>query len=286
MNERRDPGPRALSQRDFDRFAALSGDYNPIHVDPGFARSTHFGATVAHGMFLYGLMCAASGRRLLAVQPAGWLPLTQTLMFPAPTYVGDTVSVELAESPDAMTHEAIVRNQQRQPTATGRAVFGAPAAGYRPAAVDDMLNRSDLDSDAELYGLALGQQASCARRFTDADLGEYIDLCGDPNPILRDDRRAAAVGLASRMLGAPMLGGMISELLGTRLPGRGTAWMKQSLAFHSPAFAGERLTATVTITRLRRDKQLVNLGCLIAADDGRSVATGEALALVRNLWQR
>nr|HMN66206.1 MaoC/PaaZ C-terminal domain-containing protein [Burkholderiaceae bacterium] len=48
---------RVVTQRDFDRFAALSRDDNPIHCDPGFARGTHFGATVAHGMFLYGLIC-------------------------------------------------------------------------------------------------------------------------------------------------------------------------------------------------------------------------------------
>jgi len=34
---------------DFDRFARLTGDDNPIHCDPVFAATTHFGATVAHG---------------------------------------------------------------------------------------------------------------------------------------------------------------------------------------------------------------------------------------------
>src|SRR5690606_41700541 len=46
---------RVVTQRDFDRFASLSRDDNPIHCDPAFASGTHFGATVAHGMFLYGL---------------------------------------------------------------------------------------------------------------------------------------------------------------------------------------------------------------------------------------
>ena len=55
---------RVLTQGDFDRFAALSRDDNPIHCDPVFARGTHFGATVAHGMFLYGLICGALSRQL------------------------------------------------------------------------------------------------------------------------------------------------------------------------------------------------------------------------------
>ena len=58
--------PRALTQRDFDRFAALSGDHNPIHTDPAFARGSALGATVAQAMLLYGLLDAALSRRLAA----------------------------------------------------------------------------------------------------------------------------------------------------------------------------------------------------------------------------
>ncbi len=43
---------RVFSQTDFNRFAALSGDDNPIHIDPEFSAKTKFGQTVAHGMFL------------------------------------------------------------------------------------------------------------------------------------------------------------------------------------------------------------------------------------------
>ena len=41
---------RRFSQADFDRFARLSGDDNPIHVDPRFAARTRFGRTVAHAL--------------------------------------------------------------------------------------------------------------------------------------------------------------------------------------------------------------------------------------------
>ena len=50
---------RTFTQRDFDRFAALSGDDNPIHVDPAFAARTRFGRTVCHGMLLYSTICRA-----------------------------------------------------------------------------------------------------------------------------------------------------------------------------------------------------------------------------------
>lgn len=41
-----------VTQQRIDRYAAASGDYNPIHIDPAFAAETPFGGTVAHGMLL------------------------------------------------------------------------------------------------------------------------------------------------------------------------------------------------------------------------------------------
>ena len=48
----------------------------------------------------------------------------------------------------------------------------------------------------------------------------------------------------------------------------------------------EALTATVSIIRLRADKELVNLATRIHAADGRLICDGEALVLVRNLESR
>jgi len=75
---------RRFTQEDFDRFAALSGDDNPIHVDPVFATQTRFGRTVCHGMLLYGVICG-----LLSTSFPDTIQLEQELMFPAPTFAGD-----------------------------------------------------------------------------------------------------------------------------------------------------------------------------------------------------
>ena len=73
-----------FSQEDFDRFAILSGDNNPIHVDPEFAANSRFGRTVAHGLLL------SSRLRGLVEQlvPGGHM-VDQSLRFEAPTYAGD-----------------------------------------------------------------------------------------------------------------------------------------------------------------------------------------------------
>ncbi|KAB7619578.1 MaoC/PaaZ C-terminal domain-containing protein [Alkalilimnicola sp. S0819] len=81
---------RTLSQEDFNEFARLSGDDNPIHVDPAFAAKTHFGRTVSHGMLLYSLLGAAIEEHI-----PGARQLTHSMMFPTGTPAGETVTLRL-----------------------------------------------------------------------------------------------------------------------------------------------------------------------------------------------
>jgi len=123
-----------------------------------------------------------------------------------------------------------------------------------------------------MKGLEIGQRAATTRTFTHADLAEYAALTGD---------QAAAAG-EPRVPG-PLLGGLFSTLLGTRLPGRGTNYLKQRLAFPAPAYIGEEITATVEVIRLRPEKALVNLWTVCTNPAGQVVCEGEALALVRDV---
>ncbi|MDZ4255281.1 MAG: MaoC/PaaZ C-terminal domain-containing protein [Sulfuritalea sp.] len=274
---------RVLLQADFDRFAKLSGDDNPIHCDPAFAAKSHFGATVAHGMLLYGCICKALTEQI----GPGVVQTEQTLMFPNPTYAGDRLRIDLhveAEREgllDILTEVTKVgAGDTALATASGRCRVVAPgtvlpAMAPAPHAVEP--------GDGELHGLRPGMSASSTRSFSAGDLDEYGDLSGDRNPIFRDDAEARARGFSGRIVPWPLLAGMFSDLLGTRLPGRGTGWMKQQLRYPSVAYPGEALTATVCITRLRADKELVNLATRVSTADGRVVCAGEALVLVRNL---
>ncbi|GAB3020545.1 dehydratase [Nocardioides flavus (ex Wang et al. 2016)] len=79
-----------VTQAHLDGFAAISGDDNPIHVDPDYAATTAFALPVAHGMFLFSLVRA----ELRRIRPQARL-VEQRLMFPAPTPVGARVRVVL-----------------------------------------------------------------------------------------------------------------------------------------------------------------------------------------------
>lgn len=77
-------------QTDFDRFARLSGDDNPIHVNPAFSAHTAFGRTVAHGMLLYSRVWAL----VVAARPGG-RHVSQSLMYPAPAYADEELAIAI-----------------------------------------------------------------------------------------------------------------------------------------------------------------------------------------------
>ena len=82
---------------DQERFARLSGDRNPLHMDPIAARRTQAGAPVVHGMHLLLWCLEALARRNDRVTPP---PRALETRFLKPVYVGDTPSVRLLK-PDA-----------------------------------------------------------------------------------------------------------------------------------------------------------------------------------------
>jgi acyl dehydratase len=278
---------RAFSQRDFDRFAALSGDDNPIHVDPAFSARTRFGATVAHGMLLYSAVSSVLGTRLPG---PGTVQLEQELMFPSPTYAGEDVTVWLEVNEVQPVEEqadltTLVLRPNENLGLKGRTLVQLPGkASYEtpPPPPGDPV--STLSS--ALKGLALGQRAETRRTFTARDLDEYVDLTGDANPIFTDAAYAQRLGLAGPVVPGSLLGGLFSSLLGTELPGRGTNYLKQRLMFPEAAHPGEELTASVEITRIRRDKELVNLRTVCTNPAGGVVCRGEALVLVRDVEGR
>jgi acyl dehydratase len=81
---------RTLTMQDIELFATMSGDVNPAHVDPDFARSDMFHKIIAHGMWGGALISAVLGTELPG---PGTIYLGQTLRFHHPIALGDTVTV-------------------------------------------------------------------------------------------------------------------------------------------------------------------------------------------------
>ena len=85
---------RVFSPDDVRTYATLSGDANPIHLDPDYARRTVFGRPIVHGLLATSLFSQLMGEELPG---PGTIYLGQSLRFLRPVFVGDevTASVEI-----------------------------------------------------------------------------------------------------------------------------------------------------------------------------------------------
>ncbi len=79
-----------LTQKDVETFAALTGDFNPLHVDEEFAKRTLFQKPVVHGMLSASFISTMIG---MGLPGAGALWMSQTLEFLSPAHIGDTLCV-------------------------------------------------------------------------------------------------------------------------------------------------------------------------------------------------
>ena len=72
-------------------FAALSGDYNPLHFDESFVAKTKFKKLVVQGGLTTGLLHALVA---MDMPGPGTVFLSQNWKFTAPVFIGDTITAE------------------------------------------------------------------------------------------------------------------------------------------------------------------------------------------------
>ena len=117
---------KMVTAEDVARFAAVTGDSNPLHRDPEYAARTRFGQCIAHGMLSAGFISAALGTKL--APECCVVYLSQSLRFLRPVKIGETVRA-VAEVKGVDPQKRIVTvqtdcfNQDGEPVVKGEAVI-------------------------------------------------------------------------------------------------------------------------------------------------------------------
>jgi 3-hydroxybutyryl-CoA dehydratase len=83
---------RTVEESDIFAFAEISGDKNPVHLDPAYAAKTSFKDCIAHGMLTAAYISAVFGMELPG---PGAIYVSQTLNFRAPVRAGDKVTAKV-----------------------------------------------------------------------------------------------------------------------------------------------------------------------------------------------
>jgi len=115
---------RTITDTDILRFAEVSGDHNPVHLDEEYAARSPFGRRVAHGFLTGSMISAMIGMDLPG---PGSIYLGQTMKFLAPVAIGDTVTVSVEvvavrEEKRILTLRTDAKNQDGVLVLTGEAV--------------------------------------------------------------------------------------------------------------------------------------------------------------------
>lgn len=128
--------------------------------------------------------------------------------------------------------------------------------------------------------LALGQHAAVSKTITRDDIRAFTALVGDDNPIHHDEAFAASTRFGGVIGHGMLTAGLLSTLLGTKLPGTGTVYMGQTLRFTAPVRPGDTITATAEVVELFPETRRVRIGTRCVNQRGETVLDGEALMLM------
>jgi phosphate acetyltransferase/phosphate butyryltransferase len=124
--------------------------------------------------------------------------------------------------------------------------------------------------------IKIGDSASLTREITMDDVALFSAISGDVNPAHLDAEYAATDMFHHIIAQGVLTAGLISAVLGTKLPGPGTIYLAQELKFRAPVSPGDSITATCVVTGLVPDKHRVILDCHCLNQDGKEVLSGTA----------
>jgi phosphotransacetylase/acyl dehydratase len=124
--------------------------------------------------------------------------------------------------------------------------------------------------------LKVGESASLSHTVTQRDIDLFATVTGDVNPAHVDPAYAATDTFHHIIIQGMWGAGLISTLLGTKLPGPGTIYLGQDLRFPYPVSIGDTVTATVAVREKKLAMHEVVLDCVCTNQQGTVVITGSA----------
>jgi 3-hydroxybutyryl-CoA dehydratase len=127
--------------------------------------------------------------------------------------------------------------------------------------------------------LEVGQTASVAKTITEADILLFAAVSTDTNPVHIDADAAKRSQFGERIAHGMLSAGLISAVLGTRLPGPGTIYLSQTLKFLAPVRIGATVTATAEIIALDPARRRATMRTVCRVGE-TVVIEGEALVMV------
>ena len=126
--------------------------------------------------------------------------------------------------------------------------------------------------------LHVGQSATIGKTITEADILLFAGVSGDVNPAHLNQEYAEQTMFKGRIAHGMLSAGLVSAVLGTKLPGFGTIYLSQTLKFKAPVKIGDTVNATLMVKEIVAEKNRVVLETVCKVKD-TVVLEGEAVVL-------
>lgn len=126
--------------------------------------------------------------------------------------------------------------------------------------------------------MQIGQMRALEKRIDDRDIELFAEVSTDRNPVHLDEEYAQGTMFKGRIAHGMLTGALISAVVGEQLPGHGTVYLRQSMAFLAPVRPGDLVRAEVEVTAIDERKRRVTLAtrCIVGET---VVLRGDALVL-------
>ena len=144
----------------------------------------------------------------------------------------------------------------------------------------NVVNITDTEKDSRWD---LKQKASFSKTISESDVYLFAGITGDFNPVHINDAFAQKSIFGERIAHGMLVAGLISAVIGMKLPGEGTVYLEQSVEFLKPVKIGDTVTATFGITEvLNEERGILKLRTRVENQQNEKVIDGYAIVKAPN----
>ena len=125
----------------------------------------------------------------------------------------------------------------------------------------------------------VGQEVSVEKTFQKEEVLAFSEITGDKNPLHIDEAFAEKSRFGGLIVHGIFVAGIFSEIIGMRVPGKGSIYLEQNLRFLKPVYVGKPVVVRVRIAGIDERKRVLTLDTEVYGEEGKKLVCGMAKVL-------